>query len=294
VLYAKSTLCQNAFNLGKDHSSLIFVYNNNLAVFSETFQTFETANKYNFMKTLLISIALLASSLIGKAQTADQIIQESIDAVGGKLWDKVNGLQYKATIEQGGMQIPLELVFMRDGRTYTKFSIQGMEMTQNAFDGKVLWSTNFMNQKAEKADSEATENFERTVGEFPNALMTYKKLGYPATLEGEEKVDGTDCYKIKMVKKNQLVEGVEVANIEYYFIDKESKALLLVESELMSGEMKGKISQIKFSDYQEVDGMYFAFSQSMGIKDDMSQSFSFTEIKINPTIDAAAFKYTGE
>ena len=294
MLYAKSTLCQNAFNLGKDHSSLIFVYNNNLAVFSETFQTFETANKYNFMKTLLISIALLASSLIGKAQTADQIIQESIDAVGGKLWDKVNGLQYKATIEQGGMQIPLELVFMRDGRTYTKFSIQGMEMTQNAFDGKVLWSTNFMNQKAEKADSEATENFERTVGEFPNALMTYKKLGYPATLEGEEKVDGTDCYKIKMVKKNQLVEGVEVANIEYYFIDKESKALLLVESELMSGEMKGKISQIKFSDYQEVDGMYFAFSQSMGIKDDMSQSFSFTEIKINPTIDAAAFKYTGE
>lgn len=294
MLYAECLSDQNAFNPEKDHSSLILVCKNNLGVFSQTFQTFETANKYNFMKTLLISIALLATSLIGKAQTADQIIQESLDAVGGKLWDKVNGLQYKATIEQGGMQIPLELVFMRDGRTYTKFSIQGMEMTQNAFDGKVLWSTNFMNQKAEKADSEATENFERTVGEFPNALMTYKKLGYPATLEGEEKVDGTDCYKIKMVKKNQLVEGVEVANIEYYFIDKESKALLLVESELMSGEMKGKISQIKFSDYQEVDGMYFAFSQSMGIKDDMSQSFSFTEIKINPTIDAAAFKYTGE
>jgi hypothetical protein len=246
------------------------------------------------MKTLLISIALLATSIVGNAQTADQIIQESIDAIGGKLWDKVNGLQYKATIEQGGMQIPLDVVYLRDGKTYTKYSIQGMEMTQNAFDGKVLWSTNFMNQKPEKADSEETENFERTVGEFPNALMTYKKLGFQATLEGEEKVDGTDCHKIKLVKKNQIVEGTEVANIEYYFIDKESKALLLVESELMSGEMKGKISQVKFSDYQEIDGMYFAFSQSMGIKDGMSQSFSFTEIKINPTIDAAAFKYTGE
>jgi outer membrane lipoprotein-sorting protein len=246
------------------------------------------------MKTLLISIALLATSIAGNAQTADQIIQESIDAIGGKLWDKVNGLQYKATIEQGGMQIPLDVVYLRDGKTYTKYSIQGMELTENAFDGKVLWSTNFMNQKPEKADSEATENFERTVGEFPNALMTYKKLGFTATLEGAEKVDGTDCHKIKLVKKNKIVEGAEVANIEYYFIDKESKALLLVESELMSGEMKGKISQVKFSDYQEIDGMYFAFSQSMGIKDGMSQSFSFTEIKINPTIDAAAFKYTGE
>jgi hypothetical protein len=247
------------------------------------------------MKTIIITISLFLTALTHNAQTADQIISESIDAIGGaEAWSKVNGIEYMATVEQGGMKIPLDIVFMRDGKTYTKFSIQGMDMTQMAFDGNVLWSTNFMNQKPEKSDSETTENFKRSVGEFPNALMSYKKLGYPATLEGEEKVDGTDCYKIKLVKKNQLIEGVELPNIEYYFIDKESKALLLMESEIASGEMKGQISQIKFSDYQEVDGLYIAFFQSMGVKDGMSQGISMTKVVVNPEVNPENFLYKGE
>ena len=200
------------------------------------------------MKTLLVAFAFLTASTFTWAQTAEQIIKESIEAVGGKAWDKVEGIQYKSTVEQGGMKIPLEIVYMRDGRMYVKINLQGMEIVQMAFDGKTLWSTNFMTQKAEKMDSETTANYMRALGEFPNALFCYKALNYTVALDGEEQVDGVDCYKIKMTKKPQLVEGVETPNIEYYFIDKDSKALIQTLAEIPSGEMKGKMEQEKFSD----------------------------------------------
>jgi hypothetical protein len=85
-----------------------------------------------------------------------------------------------------------------------------------------------------------------------------------------------------------------VPNIEYYFIDKDSKALIMTETEITSGEMKGVIAQTKYSDYQEVNGVYIAFSQSMGIKDGESQGITFEKVEANPTIDENTFMYKGE
>ena len=56
-------------------------------------------------------------------------------------------------------------------------------------------------------------------------------------------------------------------------------------------KMKGKTSRITFSDYQEVEGLYFPFSMTQGIKDMGTQAFNFTTIEINPTIDLAIFKF---
>ena len=68
----------------------------------------------------------------------------------------------------------------------------------------------------------------------------------------------------------------------------------MTESEIVSGEMKGKIEQIKYSDYQEVSGVFMPFSMDQGIKDLGSQTITFTAIEINPTIDEELFKYKGE
>jgi outer membrane lipoprotein-sorting protein len=246
------------------------------------------------MNKLIFTLALMVSSFGIFGQNAEDIIQQSVEATGGANWDKVNSLKYSANLEQGGMKIPLEVVAMRDGRTYTKISIQGMEIIQGAYDGEVLWSTNFMTQKPEKATAEDTENTKRSLGDFPSALYSYKKAGYKVSTDGEETVDGVACYKIKMEKKPVMADGVEVPNIEYYFIDKDSKALIMMESEITSGEMKGVIAQTKFSDYQEVNGVYIAFSQSMGVKNGESQGLTFDKVEVNAQIDENLFKYKGE
>jgi hypothetical protein len=90
------------------------------------------------------------------------------------------------------------------------------------------------------------------------------------------------------------VEGKEVPNIEYYYIDMDSKALIMTETEIPSGEMKGKMMQTKFSDYQEVDGVMMPYSNSYGLKGEESQTITFQKIEMNPTVDAEVFKYKGE
>ena len=88
-----------------------------------------------------------------------------------------------------------------------------------------------------------------------------------------------------------MVEGKEVPNIEYYYIDKDSNVPLLKESEISSGEMKGQIGQTKFSDYQEVNGVILPFSISQGLKDGASQAISFDKVLINASIDEKTFVY---
>jgi hypothetical protein len=243
------------------------------------------------MKKLLFLFLGFASIQSLVAQNVDDIIKSYHEAIGGKKWDAVNGMRMTANVEQGGMKIPVEVVTLRDGRMYTKVTFMGNTMTMAAFDGEKSWSTNFMTMEPEESAADASENAKRATKEFPNALINYKSLGYTATLLGTEKVEGADCHKIKLEKKTMLVEGQEIPNVEFYYLDKENNVPVLVEAEIKEGEMKGKISQTKFSDYQEVNGVYVAYSTSNGVKDEMSQVIQFEKIELNPTFDEKDFKF---
>jgi hypothetical protein len=246
------------------------------------------------MKKILFLAIMALTAIVGKTQSADEIIQSANDAIGGSAWEKVNAIKMSSVIEDGGMKIPLEIVVMRDGRTYTKISVQGMDIYQNVFDGTNLWSINFLTQKPEKADNETMENFKRNMGDFPSPMFTYKKSGYAVERLADDVVDGTNCFKIQMTKKPQMADGAEVSNIEFHYFDKDSYALIMTETEIMSGEMKGKISQIKYSDYQEVSGVFMPYSMDQGIKDMGSQTIAFTTVEINPSVDETTFAYKGE
>jgi hypothetical protein len=251
---------------------------------------FESLNKFLMKKLLFLFLGFTSiHSLV--AQNVDEIITAYHEAIGGKKWDAVNGLRMTANVEQGGMKIPVEVVTLRDGRMYTKVTFMGNSMTMAAFDGEKSWSTNFMTMEPEEGTAETSENSKRATKEFPNPLVNYKNLGYTATLIGSEKVEGTDCFKIKLEKKTMLLEGQEVPNVEFYYLDKENNVPVLVESEIKEGEMKGKTSQSKFSDYQEVNGVFVPFSTSSGIKDGQSQIIQFDKVEVNPVFDEKDFKF---
>jgi hypothetical protein len=88
-----------------------------------------------------------------------------------------------------------------------------------------------------------------------------------------------------------LVEGKEIPNVEYHYIDKDNKVPVMTEMEITSGEMKGQIAQNKFSDYQDVDGVIVAFSNTSGIKDGQSQTVQFEKVEMNPTVDETKFSF---
>jgi len=243
-------------------------------------------------KLLMIAAGLLVSAA-AMAQTADEILAKYFENTGGLAkWKALKGMKVSAKVNQGGMEIPLEIVTLKDGKQMTAISFQGKVIKQNVFDGKDLWSHNFMTMKAEKSDAETTENFKREALDFPDPFIDYKERGYKVELLGKETVEGTETFKIKLTKKPMKVDGVETENIVFYYFDATDFVPIITETEIKSGPGKGQIAQTKFSDYQETsNGLIMAFTIAQGAKGGPSQPATVTSIQIDPTVDAKEFAF---
>ena len=238
---------------------------------------------------LVAIVSLLTISL--NAQSVDEIVGNYLENTGGaENWENVKGVRMNASINQMGMEIPIEMVQLKD-KMYTKISIQGQEIKQGVFDGETLWSTNFMSMKAEKSDQEDVDNVKNELAEFPDPFLNYKDKGFTAELMGTETVEGSDVYKIKLTKKPMVVDGEEVPNVSIYYFDSENFVPIMVHEEVMSGPGKGMIMESKMSDYQEVEGLYFPFSMTQGVKDQPGQPITIESIELNPSIDDSEFNF---
>ena len=174
------------------------------------------------MKTLKTSLALIAMALTFsiQAQTADEILENYFENTGGiDAWKSLEGMKMTAKVNQQGMEIPLEIYQMKDGRQMTKITFQGKVIKQGVYDGETLWSTNFMTMKAEKSDAEATANFKLDTNDFPDSFINYKEKGYTVELLGKETIDGAETFKIKLVKEPKTVDGNQQDDISFYFFD---------------------------------------------------------------------------
>jgi hypothetical protein len=246
------------------------------------------------IKILTLLLMFSASNLL-IAQTADEIIDKFFENTGGKeKYAALQGVKMFAKVNQGGMEIPLEIVQLKDGRQYTSITFQGKVIKQGVFDGTTLWNTNFMTMKAEKSDAESTENFKTSLADFPDALFNYKSKGYTLEFLGKETIEGSETFKLKLTKKPLTVDGVKTDNVVFYYFDVDNYVPIMTESEIKSGQGKGMIQQSKMSEYQEVEGLLFPFSLSQGVKGGGSQALTVTKIELNPKVDNSLFEMPKE
>ena len=247
------------------------------------------------MKKILLFVVAIATSISVNAQTADEIIANYFENTGGlEKLKQVKGVKMTAKMNQQGMEIPLDIIQMSDGKQMTIINFQGKEMKQGVFDGKTMWNHNFMTMKAEKSDEETTENMKLDMNDFPDPFIDYKEKGYTIELLGKEMIDGAETFKIKLTKEPITVDGKKEENVVFCFFDTENFVPIAIQSEIKSGPAKGMISEITMSDYDEVDGLYFPFSMTQGVKGQPGTSISISKIELNPTIDAKEFSFPEE
>ncbi len=245
-------------------------------------------NRLFFLVTLIFSYTI-------NAQTVDEIIDNYFENTGGvENWEKIEGVKMSAKVNQGGMEIPIEIVQLKSGKMMTTINFQGQSIKQGVFDGEVLWSTNFMTQKAEKSDEESTNMVKNEMNQFPDPFLNYKEKGFTAELVGTETVDGSETFKIKLTTTPNIIEGKEVPSIAYYFFDNENFVPIQVQEEIKVGPGKGMVSEIKLSDYQEAGGIYMPFSMTQGVKGQPGAPINMDKIEINPTIDDSEFAFPEE
>ena len=246
------------------------------------------------LSRILVLVTLVCSYTIN-AQTVDEIIDNYFENTGGvENWEKIEGVKMNAKVNQGGMEIPIEIVQLKSGKMMTTINFQGQSIKQGVFDGEVLWSTNFMTQKAEKSDEESTNMVKNEMNQFPDPFLNYKEKGFTAELVGTETVDGSETFKIKLTTTPNIIEGKEVPSIAYYFFDNENFVPIQVQEEIKVGPGKGMVSEIKLSDYQEAGGIYMPFSMTQGVKGQPGAPINMDKIEINPTIDDSEFAFPEE
>ena len=243
------------------------------------------------LNRLFILVTLICSYTIN-AQTVDEIIDNYFENTGGvENWEKIEGIKMSAKVNQGGMEIPIEIVQLKSGKMMTTINFQGQSIKQGVFDGEVLWSSNFMTQKAEKSDEESTNMVKNEMNQFPDPFLNYKEKGFTAELVGTETVDGAETFKIKLTTTPNIIEGKEVPSVAYYFFDNENFVPIQVHEEITVGPGKGMVSEIKMSDYQEAGDVYMPYSMTQGVKGQPGAPITMDKIEVNPTVDDSEFTF---
>ena len=251
------------------------------------------------MKTfkLLICITIFSVAATNiSAQTANEIIDTYIENIGGQdAWSKITSLKATGIGKQQGVDYPFIATYMKDGRALVNIDLQGREFTVEAFDGESSWTMNFQTQKPEAADSESSLNYKNEAKDnMPDAFMDYKSKGYKVELLGKDTFEGTECFKIKLTKTPDIVDGKEEEKIETYYFDTESFVPIAMEAVMTSGPDKGATAQVLFSDYQEVDGLYMPFSVINKFNGQVGLEMVMKTVEFNPEVDESKFKMPKE
>lgn len=244
------------------------------------------------MKKNVIIALMVLFTFVAKAQTADEIINKYIENTGGKdKWTALKSIKIIGKANQQGMEFPFVSLQTSTGKQKNAFTFQGKEIVQPAFDGKEGWQTNFMTMKAEKMESEDAENMQRAAGDFPDPFLDYKAKGYSVVLEGKETVEGTECFKIKLIRKPMKVDGKEEENSSHYFFDTQNYVPIVVKTPIKKGQAKGAISETVMSDYQEVNGLYFPFSIAQKFQGQVVITLTTEKVELNAVIDDKEFTF---
>jgi outer membrane lipoprotein-sorting protein len=230
----------------------------------------------------MIALAVLAPCLL--AQSVDEIIAKNVQARGGA--DKlksVKSIKSTATMSMGpGIEAPGTLIQKRPALARLEFTVQGLTAVQ-AYDGKNGWQIMpFMGKKdPELMSADEAKEIEENA-DLDGPLVDYKSKGHQVELQGKEKIEGTDAYKLKVTLKNGDVQTI--------YIDSDS---FLDIKEVTKRTVRGTEQEIEsaIGDYKPVDGIMFPFAVESGIKGtDQKQKLTITKVELNVPADDSLFK----
>ncbi len=225
---------------------------------------------------LVIGALLLAQSL--HAQTVDEIVDKYIHALGGKeKLSSLKTLRMQGNLNVQGTDVEITMTKSHLIGSRADITVMGSANYQIVTPAK---GTAFMpiQGMAEPTDM-PDEQFKvgQTQLDIQSALLDYKEKGTAVELQGMEKVNGEDHFKLKLAFKNGIFTT--------YFIS--SKTYLLTKA---TGKrtINGELTDIEtiYTNYkQNADGYWFPYTTS-GIQGETN----YDKIETNIAVDSGIFK----
>ena len=232
------------------------------------------------IKIGLLAIVTLMSVSFASAQTADEVINHYIDAMGGKdNLSKVNSVYMEASSQVMGNDNPV-VINIINGKAYKSVTDFNGQQFVRAYTDKGGWS---INPFAGGTDAVALSPDEyKSVKE--DMYIGGALYDYAVNQKGTATLEGTDngAYKIKYTSPDS-VEST-------YYID---TASYLLNKMIRQGQMQGQSVDVTttFSDYKKTpEGVAVPYKTDIDFGGNFSMSTTLNKVEINKTIDPAIFE----
>jgi hypothetical protein len=232
------------------------------------------------IKFLTLSILAISLTAMSFAQTADELINKHIEAIGGKEnWKKVNSMRSEATLSTQGIDIPVVITQVHNIGMKQEFTVMGMSgYSIIGVDGG--WNFNPMQgqQKPEPITQDEL-NIGKEQLDIQGEFLDYKDKGHNVELLGNEDVDGTSCFKLKLTRKS----GREAT----YLLDPKTFYIIRTISKITANGQEIE-STINLSNYQKLPaGIFVPFTMENTM---LPAPINMNKIEVNVAVDQSIFK----
>ena len=229
-------------------------------------------------KQLIALIALVAVPALSFAQTADEIIDKHIAAIGGA--DKIAAVK-TMNVEQSmsimGNEMASKSVYRVGEAMRSDISVMGSDITM-VFNGDKSWSVNPMQGGTTPTDMPAEAMKAAKSSTYPQMMpLAYVKTGsYPVTLVGKEQFSGKDAFNLKVDRPEGAFN---------YFVDAANYQLLGMKGTTPQGEISAT-----YSDYKTVDGLTIPYTSEINSPAAPAPiTGKITKVTINGPVDDSVF-----
>lgn len=229
---------------------------------------------------MLAAITLIAGFV--QAQTADEIINKHIDAIGGK--EKLNGIKTVYTeydMDVMGQQAP-GITYVLNGKGYrNEMDFGGQKIIQVVTD-KGGWSINpMMGQTSPEPMPEDQVKMNKGSLDAGGPLFNYAAKGAKVELNGTESVNGVNAHKLKLTTADGPEMFIYVDPTTYYIL----KTVIKAKADGQDVE-----TTLVFSDYKKSDyGYVTAGTTELNLAQGFQLTIKTKKVEINKEIDAKIF-----
>ena len=171
------------------------------------------------MKKFFLSILTIATVGFTYAQTADEIVNKHIEAIGGTdAWKKVNSMVTTGTLKMQGAEIPISLTVLNGKGSRQDITAMGMNGYQIVTPTQGWKFMPFQGQK--EVEPITADDLKEAQDELDvqGSLVDYKTKGHTVELLGTDDVDGVDAFKLKETLKSGKTQTIFIDPKTYYII----------------------------------------------------------------------------
>ncbi|HZF16708.1 MAG TPA: hypothetical protein VE046_12255 [Steroidobacteraceae bacterium] len=259
---------------------------------------------------LVPALPFMAKATAAPAKlTAAQVVERNMAARGGlEKWRGVKALSWAGKMDAGGgdqrrlnvkipgmppppppskepaaqVQLPFVLEMERPRKSRLEIEFNGQTAVQ-VYDGTHGWKLRpFLNRREVETFTPAELEAAGMQSEFDGALVDYAAKGTKVELEGLDKVEGKDAYKLKLTLKN--------GHVVHEWID--ANSFLDVKLEGTPRKLDGKLHEVAIfmRDYRPVNGLQIPHLLETVVKGvPRTEKIQIEKVVVNPRLDESRF-----